>query len=307
MRYAEVLCYFLAIGFSWCTAQQNSKLKFNLCASQKVISNCASYITRCTNDIHEPSVECELATLCLRYLTFPCFQQNEDVVDEHMLQELTMDGYLGFQDYAIAKWFHHVNAFVDAGKDLLKRESEIQPILPEQPRPLDELAIALEDFTMQYDDEDWHQPEKIVAECAENCKIFEDQDFYENLVAVTSHIYTFQKKGFDARHIVSIKSLAAVLDRNRTLLERLPPTLNSQELATFKQFYDDERRFKCPKITCRYFSEGFKDAKTRKRHVNIHERPFNCEASDCIGAEYGFANSKDLEKYVVVSRSFAHC
>jgi hypothetical protein len=296
MRYAEALCYFLAIGFSSCTVQQSSKLRCNLSASLIIVSNCASYITRCTNDIHEPSVECELATLCLQYLTFPCFQQNEDMGDKHMLQQFTMEGYLGFQDYAIAKWFHHVNAFVDAGKDLLKRESEIQPTLSEQHRPLEELSTALEDFTTRYDDEDWHNPDKIVTECAENCKIFEDQDFYEDLVAVTSHIYTFQKKGFDARHIVSIKSLAAVLERNRTLLEELPPTLNSRELATFKQFYDDERRFKCPKITCKYFSEGFKDAKIRKRHVNIHDRPFNCEVSDCIGAEYGFVNSKDLEK-----------
>lgn len=264
------------------------------------MTNRVSYITRCTKDIHEPSVECELAALCLRYLTFPCFQHNEDAPDEPMLQQLIMKGHLGFQDYAIAKWFHHVNAFVDAGKDLLKRESEVQPTLPEvaeQCRPLKELAIALEDFTVQFDEEDWHDPDKIVAECAEQCKIFEEQDFYDNLVAVTSHIYTFQKKGFEARHVVSIKSLATVLDRNRSILEGLPPTLGPNELMTFRQFYDDERRFKCPKITCKYFSEGFKDSKTRKRHVNIHDRPFNCEVSDCIGAEYGFANSKDLEKY----------
>jgi hypothetical protein len=230
-------------------------------------------------------------------------------VDKPRLRELTMEGHLGFQDYAIAKWFHHVNAFVDAGKDLLKRKSEFQPTLPEvseQGSSLEELAIALDDFTTQYDDEDWHQPKKIVAECVKNCKIFEEQDFYENLVAVTSHIYTFQKKGFDARHKVSIESLATVLDRNRTLLEELPPTLSPSELKTFKQFYDDERRFKCPKITCKYFSEGFKDAKTRKRHVNIHERPFNCEVSDCIGSEYGFANSKDLEKYVAKPDLVAH-
>ncbi|KAF2866462.1 hypothetical protein BDV95DRAFT_583928 [Massariosphaeria phaeospora] len=50
-----------------------------------------------------------------------------------------------------------------------------------------------------------------------------------------------------------------------------------------------------------YFSEGFKDAKAKKRHINLHDRPFQCEVPDCIGAANGFANSKDLEKH---TRSF---
>lgn len=256
-----------------------------------------SYITRCTKDIHEPSVECDLAALCLRYLTFPCFQHNEDIVNTHQLRQLALEGQLAFQDYAVAKWFHHVNAFVDSGKELLKIEFEIRHSLselPEQRSPLEEIAIALENFISQYSDEEWDDPKNIVDDCKENCKIFEDQDFYDDLVAVTSHIYKFQKKGFNARHIVSIKGLANALERNRSLLEDI--SLDSQEKTTFEQFYDNERKFKCPKITCMYFSEGFKDAKIRKKHVNIHERPFQCEVLDCLGAEYGFTSSNDLEK-----------
>jgi hypothetical protein len=197
-----------------------------------------------------------------------------------------LQGHFAFQDYAVAKWSHHVNAFINTGKYLLQRG-------PEGYEHLQEISHAIDEFLCRYNDENFH--DSIVNECRENCKVFEGEDFYADLVALTSHIYTFQKKGFEARHKVSIKSLETVLERNRRLLEELPPKLNGTELDIFRQFYDDERRFKCTQITCMYFSEGFKTAKLRKRHVELHLRPYRCEVPDCLGAE-GFANSKDLEK-----------
>lgn len=160
---------------------------------------------------------------------------------------------------------------------------------------LEEISYALDDFLTRYD-ENWDA--HIVEECKDKCSGFKSEGFYENLVAVASHIYTFQKKGFDARHVVSIKSLADALERNRKLLEELPKNLKGTELEKYRQFYDDEHRYKCTKITCMYFSEGFKDAKTRKRHVNLHDRPFHCEVLGCLGAESGFTNANDLEKQV---------
>lgn len=257
-----------------------------------VHSTAKLYITKCTQEIHEPSVECDLAALCLQYLTFPCFD-NENDLSAQDLRQYTLEGHLAFQDYAVAKWFHHVNAFINSGQLLLSSGLDVSA-------RLEEISIALDDFLTRYDDENWDVG--IVPDCREKCKIFANQPFYDNLVAVASHIYTFQKKGFDARHVVSIKSLAAALERNRNLLEELPKKLekgnNTEDMKKYREFYDEERKFKCTKITCIYFSEGFKDAKSRRRHINLHDRPYQCEASDCLATEYGFSNSKDLEKYV---------
>lgn len=241
------------------------------------------------DDIHEPSIECELAALCLRYLTFPCFDLGA-IQDPQELKELVLEGHLAFQDYAIAKWFHHINAFVSSGSKFLDQSRSCDDYL-------EDLSIALEDFMTQYDDTDWD--EVIVEECRANCDAFKGLPCHDKLVSLTSHIYTVQQKGFDARREVSIKSLAAALDRNRKLLEELPSSkvFNSDDLARYCKFYDHERLFKCTKITCRYFSEGFKDSKARKKHVNIHERPFCCEVSDCLGNE-GFGNSGDLQRRV---------
>lgn len=248
-------------------------------------ANCLnSYVTKCTEDIHQPSVECELATLCLRYLTFPCFREGENA-DKPTLKRMMLEGQFAFQDYAVATWFHHVNAFVNTGKDLISDYDAAE-------ESLREMSLAIDDFLSVYMDDLDAAP---VNECKETCKVFEGQEFYDDLVTLTSHIYTFQKKGFEARHKVSIKSLEEALMRNRKAMEELLPKLPKDELDKYDQFYDKERRFKCTRITCMYFSHGFKDAKSRKRHVNIHDRPFQCEVPDCLGNE-GFANSKDLEK-----------
>ncbi|ORY16158.1 C2H2 domain-containing protein [Clohesyomyces aquaticus] len=262
-----------------------------------VHSTAKMYITRCTKDIDEPSVECELAALCLQYLTFQCFGDEKDM-DKATLRSIALQGHLAFQDYAVAKWFHHVNAFIHTGKVMLNQGSDVLA-------RLDEISIALDDFIMKYEDEEWFGD--ILPQCVEKCKVFEDQAFSDNLVAVASHIFRFQEKGFEARHVVSIKSLSKALDRNRRLLEELGSKLEKDEhdrkvenpeLKILCQFYDIGKRFKCPKITCLYFSEGFKDSKSRNRHVNIHDRPFQCTAPDCLATECGFSNDKDLEKHI---------
>jgi hypothetical protein len=207
-----------------------------------------------------------------------------------MLKRLALNGHFALQDYAIAKWFHHVNAWVNSGGRFLEESTEAESHLVA-------ISNAMDDFMIRYD-EDWETG--LVALCKDSCSVFQDRLFFENLVLLTSHIYTFQQKGFEARHKVSIQGLAKALERNRKFLEELPAKLSAEEMGQYRRFYDAERRFKCTKITCMYFSEGFKDAKARKKHVNIHDRPFQCEVLDCIGAE-GFANPKDLEKHI---RSF---
>ncbi|KAF2024888.1 C2H2 domain-containing protein [Setomelanomma holmii] len=250
-----------------------------------VHSTAKTYITRITEDIHEPSIECELATLCLQYLTFECFETEGH--DEQELCRYMLEGHFAFQDYAVAKWFHHVNAFVSSGKDFFRKATLHNSLL-------DDLAEALDEFMARYMEPDWEAG--LVQSCKNTCEEFQPYALYENLLLLTSHIYTFQQKGFDARHEISIKSLATALERNRKLLEEDPANLAKPQLDKYNKFYDTKKRFKCTKITCRYFSQGFTDKKAKKRHVDIHNRPYYCEVTNCIGEE-GFANEKDLKNH----------
>jgi hypothetical protein len=242
-----------------------------------------------TKDIHEPSVECKLATLCLRYLTFPCFDV-DDLDDEAQRRRYVLDGSIAFQDYAIAKWFHHVNAWVGQGQRFLAEANDAAG-------QLQSIFQAMDDFMTRYGDVDWANG--LVNDCKAKCRVFEHLDLHDHLVELTSHIYTFQQKGFDAQHKISIEDLSKALDRNRKALEIFPkskPGPTAHEREAYNKFYDEERRFKCTWVTCRYFSDGFKDEKARNRHVDLHKTPFQCEVPDCLVAE-GFANAKDLERH----------
>jgi hypothetical protein len=142
--------------------------------------------------------------------------------------------------------------------------------------------------------------EPVVSASEEACEAFKDCSFYENLLSVWSHIYRHQDKGFEARNDVSIRVLGEALARNRQLIEGLP---SSNTYSSFGQTRDldsfyGEKRYKCPKLTCFYFHEGFKDAKSRIAHINRHDRPFNCTSPDCSVVEFGFSSNRDLEKHM---------
>lgn len=189
----------------------------------------------------------------------------------------------------MAKWMHHISAWVDSGTTFLDEAIN-------QPAQLEGMFEAMEEFMSFYSEIDWTT--ETVEDCKKICSVFERHALHEHLVQITSHIYKVQQKGFEARHAISIASLGKALERNRKILEEFPQTNpTSDEKMMFSKFYDDEKRYKCTRITCRYFSEGFKDETARKRHVNLHNRPFQCEVNDCLGAE-GFTNVKDLEKHV---------
>ncbi|KAL5121669.1 hypothetical protein ACEQ8H_000355 [Pleosporales sp. CAS-2024a] len=221
--------------------------------------------------------------------TFPhglkeAVEANEDA---RQLRQDMLTGHFAFQDYAIATWFHHLDAFVHKGKRLLAEVTDHR-------RHLDVLCEALEDFILFYDEKDWEGG--TVQDCRDICRMFEPYALYDNLVLIMSHIYTFQHKGFHARQKISIKGLEAALERNRKLIEEPPKDLTHSEKEAYSKFYDDKRPFNCNKITCRYFSQGFSDKKARKRHVNIHDRPYQCEVFGCLGQE-GFANEMDLRNH----------
>lgn len=197
------------------------------------------------------------------------------------------EGQFAFQDYAVAKWFHHVNAFVNNGQRFLDEGMDVD-------HHLDEFSEAIDNFMAKYENEDWDSG--LVQDCKNTCGAFQKHPCYDNLLLLTSHIYTYQQKGFDARHKISIKSLSTALERTRKLLEEPLDKLSQPEKDAYVKFYDDKRRFKCTKITCRYFSQGFSEAKAKKRHIDIHDRPYQCDVSDCLGAE-GFVNEKDLKNH----------
>jgi hypothetical protein len=220
----------------------------------------------------------------LQYLTFECFAPD---IDDQKIDRLALVGHLSFQDYAVAKWAHHLRAVVGFGQEILSKQEENFASLAE-------LESALDDFTNRYEEETLLQDN--LATAIDACGAFQRSIIYDNLLSLWSHISRHEQKGPKARNEVSLQSLAEALTRNREVLEKLPAR-SSHHSPNLNELYG-ENLFKCPKVTCHYFHEGFKDEKSRKAHINRHDRPFLCTVDDCLGVESGFSSNKDLEKHM---------
>lgn len=276
---------------NWSTARPNCESNISSCLklSSLSFSESRSYIAK-SGYVHKSIAQCNLTALCLQYLTFGCF--DHDISEEKAL-DFAMKGYFAFQDYAIANWSHHFSAMVEDGQLPLAAG-------PHARKAIEDLECALGDFVSNY--EDGILQEEVADPSEEACEAFRRNSLHDSfhlVPLVWSHIDRHREKGFEARDAVSLISLSDALARNRKLLENLPSSANCSfsKQADLDSFYGD-KRYKCPKLTCFYFHEGFKDSKSRKDHVNRHDRPFRCTIEGCSSDEYGFRSSKDLGKHM---------
>lgn len=214
-------------------------------------------------------------------MTFECF---DDKISPEDLQICTTEGFLSFQDYAAAKWLQHIRAIIKASTIQFSTDIESQTAL-------EELEIGLEEFSSRYEHELVRS--SFQKEVEEDCEPFKAYAFYKNLVYVWNHVYQHDLKGPEGRKEISLKSLSNAVIRNRAVLE----TLTSSSLAEDMSIFYGDKHFKCPRPTCFYFHEGFKDTRSREQHLNRHDRPFYCSFPDCSIAEFGFSSNKDLEKH----------
>jgi hypothetical protein len=223
-------------------------------------------------------VDCELATLCLRYLVFECFRKD---FDDEQLRSYVASGQFAFQDYALAQWFHHLYAVVNNGYGLLEDNTAPTGLA-------EELREALEDFVNTWE----LAQDPILDATHDTCSKFVRAPFHADLIYICNHLRQHERKDSLSKNNISITLLAEALLRNRKMIEEMGP--GPDELS---EFYGD-KRYKCPRLTCFYFHEGFDNIATRDQHINRHDRPFVCTAAVCNVQEFGFTSNKDLEKHM---------
>ncbi|KAL3466522.1 hypothetical protein BJX64DRAFT_284458 [Aspergillus heterothallicus] len=242
------------------------------------------------------AAECDLTVRCLRYLTLDIFRSNTRESDLHRYAKR---GDLAWQDYAVSAWSLHIRTLVEREHEFLDGEimsvdnsnpiSQIDAITQELERFVHFYADSFCEFDAENATHSVNQPPNT------DCAFFHPYPFYEHLVRIWTHICTAQRGDLESRNKVSIAQLRTSLTRNRTLLETL-----SQDTTFSKKFPDlyDAYPFRCPKLTCFYFQEGFRSEDLRKSHVNHHEMPFQCRVETCHKSVFGFKSNNELNTHM---------
>ncbi|KAH6647231.1 hypothetical protein BKA67DRAFT_582033 [Truncatella angustata] len=258
--------------------------------------------------VNRAEVQFDLATLCMQYLTFPCFESGLTVPIKKQFAE---DGFYAFQDYAVSQWFYHIAEVVHISEHLLSMDAAN----PEKHAKFVKFAKILDLFIHRYqdsiDDQDSSTPEdepepstsarpntkELEEHAKKECDSLKDMPFHPMLLNLWIHIQKHEKEHIDNRNKPSLKEMEKILKENRKVIEAFFDTVKGSNEADKLNEYYGKNIYKCPKTRCGYFYEGFEEEKKREHHINRHDRPFECTIPGCgIGAA-GFISNKDLERH----------
>ncbi|KAK5046236.1 hypothetical protein LTR84_008379 [Exophiala bonariae] len=230
------------------------------------------------------SAQINLASLCLDYLSFDCFESGHEA---EQVKQSSLKGCFAFQDYAAAHWPDHTTAVINAGSSALSGHGQAG----------DMFKSALLDFLTHYELEPVEDSADQGLDLS--CLPFRDESYAANTSHIVGMIRQQKAKGNKGLDEIIPNELERVVLANRAQIEQL--TLADVETRGNLEDFYGRKWYKCPKAACYYFHEGFLTEKERNYHVMRHEYPFRCTDVTCeTGYRVGFTTAKLLEKHLTV-------
>ncbi|KAI0098179.1 putative zinc finger protein [Nemania sp. FL0031] len=221
--------------------------------------------------------ELKLATFCIDYLNLPhCIGPPA--------KEQVLNGDYSFLDYAVIHWLQHWEAGVTL--DTHKHQELME-----------QLAESLGVFIERH----WATPSSAVPlgkRLIDKLQFFKPFSFYDQLEKVIGSA-RLQMNSFGTIKKEKIAlDLVSVVGNVRAILERIVIDEEDPSVQqTIRERYGDNV-FKCPRFSCKFFTQGFHSLAEREKHVSKHQRPFRCPEETCHGYTWGFASEADRKKHM---------
>ena len=249
--------------------------RFHICADDERLLTIDSYLIQ-EEYIQVPEVEWNLALLCLRFLTFECFDSG---LSQDDIREFIADGYYAFQDYAVLHWLDHVEFFCQSLKSEIDQNFE-------------PLALAVKNFSSRRGNSANLGDGTIQLTPNHGT----DDDRLETISQLITEIKEIRLQD---ETLTALGALGDTVSDIRSLLEEYADTASIDlDIVGNSELYYGLKSFKCPKHPCFYFHEGFSSAKLRNQHVERHENPFCCTEPGCPRLQIGFVSEKELKKHM---------
>ncbi|KAK6852341.1 C2H2 domain-containing protein [Apiospora arundinis] len=124
-------------------------------------------------------------------------------------------------------------------------------------------------------------------------------ELYHPILQLWTHIYSHQRHvDSKQREKASLPQLRNALDLNRKTIQSLELEEDPMPGHPPLHVMYGHTLYKCDRVLCINFFEGFTTANELERHLNRHERPYHCNVVNCTVAPFGFAHKKDCERHV---------
>ncbi|KAK4196326.1 hypothetical protein QBC40DRAFT_351857 [Triangularia verruculosa] len=223
----------------------------------------------------------QLASLCIKYLNFPGFT---DVLGSLERDRFILEGFYAFMDYAVVYWVRHLEASLSSLEEGNSDTRDISDILEE--------FIKLH-YTNPATRFPLSQGNAARLRCLENMQCYER---LQQAVISTRKQLTFY--GEVARSEIAL-DLVDIVEEVRAALERLLFDAQSDDSIKSKiENHYGANLFKCPRLSCRFFANGFTYAEQREHHLERHKRPFRCTVAGCLSGTTGMASERELLRHM---------
>lgn len=222
-----------------------------------------------------------MATLCIDYLNLPSFQGPSE--------EQVLAGEYGFMEYSILYWLRHLEAGMGSAP-------------PDQDNIYQSLKESLDILIEQY----WNEPAASIASISKLTSkrtrdVLKHFSHHQNLskIHLTLVLTDKELKHFgDVLPEYSALRIASTVKAVRRRIETYVLRSSNPDVAEALRNMYGSNLFKCPRFSCRYFTDGFSTLEEREKHVERHERPARCTDEHCRGSQIGFATQAQLDRHL---------
>ncbi len=246
-----------------------------------------------TNLIKSVPASDSLTMLSLAYLVLP--QVDVERSDDQVASDL-LGGSHAFHDYASACWAIHVQT------DIQKRGEASESTNDSGGATAIDSFDVLQETLEALIDAHWSDTSKPLAVCKTLQEALSPLAASENYVQIAQAIAWSKKQlGSHPQQPVMDEALDIwnITNKLRSVLERMLSDTSStaeHERQVLERFYGS-KQFKCTRISCYYYHEGFDKLEQKTHHVRKHERPFFCIMTGCYKAQFGCTTEDELKRH----------
>ncbi|GAW20388.1 hypothetical protein ANO14919_098940 [Xylariales sp. No.14919] len=225
-----------------------------------------------------------LAILSIGYLTLPQMDINEQKVKEDVCDNLA-SGIYSFYDYASACWAMHLQEGISG----LEISTELAHLLE-----------TLETFIELH----WsstHKPLLDLKRVQNSLDLIKASEYFEKVVQAVGWAKKQSGKYGQGPSQDEALDLWRITKSIRSVLEDVSgsqPLGFKERREKLKKFYG-LHWFKCPRVNCLHYYQGFATLEERQHHLNKHDRPFLCYISGCYMEVFGYATSSELKRHLL--------
>lgn len=234
--------------------------------------------------LSEPNEHLQLSKLCLEQF---CLSEFDDTLATADVEQHVQEGAFAFFEYSLVNWASHFLERLKQGEQ--RNTSSLAE--PEVEEFVELLGIFL--------DVHWVKPKRkarIKSSMVSAVRSLPglEADYRVQLLQTVASVKGFTSFELQDPICYETLKLYSILRKVRLAIENLAQDPSTR--TTLEQFYG-ESVFKCPRLYCKWFYEGFQTAQKREEHLAKHERAYYCSYIGCLHATVGCKTADELEAH----------